>query len=96
MNLGISDDFMDELLKYEYQSKKKGRGASSILLNKVGKGKKYQKKSAQNDGGSMFDESNANHKANDIMLDDTIVQYPGGMPPMDVKKYYDKNPHLRP
>ena len=30
------------------------------------------------------------------MLNDTVVQYPGGMPPMDMKRYYDKNPHLRP
>jgi hypothetical protein len=40
----ISEDFMRELLKHEYQSKKKGRGSSSIFLNKVGKGKHYKMK----------------------------------------------------
>ena len=38
-NMDIKDDFIDELLKYDYVSKKKGRGLSSILMNKVGKGR---------------------------------------------------------
>ena len=38
-NMEIKDEFIDELLKYDYVSKKKGRGISSILMNKVGKGR---------------------------------------------------------
>ena len=45
----IKDEFIDELLKYEYQSKKKGRGMSSILISKIGKGQPYKKR--KNDGG---------------------------------------------
>ena len=45
----ISEEFVDELLKHDYHSKKKGRGTSSIFLNKVGKGKNYKK----NDGQQM-------------------------------------------
>ena len=41
-NMNIKDDFIDELLKYDYVSKKKGRGISSILMNKVGKGRVYR------------------------------------------------------
>jgi hypothetical protein len=40
--MNIKDDFIDELLKYDYVSKKKGRGMSSILMNKVGKGRVNQ------------------------------------------------------
>ena len=40
--MNIKDDFIDELLKYDYVSKKKGRGISSILMNKVGKGRVYK------------------------------------------------------
>ena len=32
MNLMIADEYMDELLKYEYESKMKRRGHSSILV----------------------------------------------------------------
>ena len=41
-NVEIKEEFIDELLKYDYASKKKGRGISSILMNKVGKGKVYK------------------------------------------------------
>ena len=41
-NVNIKEEFIDELLKYDYASKKKGRGISSILMNKVGKGKVYR------------------------------------------------------
>ena len=41
-NVEIKEEFIDELLKYDYASKKKGRGISSILMNKVGKGKVYR------------------------------------------------------
>lgn len=48
--LNIKEEFIDELLKYDYSSKKRGRGISSILMNKVGKGKVY-KKQTQNSAG---------------------------------------------
>ena len=41
--VNIKEEFIDELLKYDYSSKKKGRGISSILMNKIGKGKVYKK-----------------------------------------------------
>ena len=41
-NMDIKDEFIDELLKYDYVSKKKGRGISSILMNKVEKRKVYK------------------------------------------------------
>ena len=46
-NVDISEEFIDELLKHDYRSKKKGRGTSSIFLNKVGKGKTYKKNGGQ-------------------------------------------------
>ena len=30
----MSDEYIDEFLKYDYKSSKKGRGFSSILINK--------------------------------------------------------------
>ena len=30
----VSEEYMDELLKYDFASKKTGRGLSSILINK--------------------------------------------------------------
>ena len=41
-NVNIKDEFIDELLKYDYTSKKKGRGISSILMTKVGKGRVHK------------------------------------------------------
>ena len=41
-NVNIKEEYIDELLKYDYTSKKKGRGISSILMNKVGKGKVHK------------------------------------------------------
>ena len=38
----IKEEFMDELFKYDYQSKKKGRGLSSLLISKIGKGQPYK------------------------------------------------------
>ena len=35
--MAISDNFIEELLKYDYTSKKKGRGNRSILISKIGK-----------------------------------------------------------
>ena len=32
-NVEIKDEFIDELLKYDYVSKKRGRGLSSVLMN---------------------------------------------------------------
>ena len=40
----IKEEFIDELLKYDYQSKKKGRGLSSLLISKIGKGQPYKKR----------------------------------------------------
>ena len=34
MNMVVSNEYMDELLKYDFTSTKKGRGLSSILLHK--------------------------------------------------------------
>ena len=36
----ITDEYLDELLKYEYRSKKIGRGPSSVLVKDMTKGKK--------------------------------------------------------
>ena len=47
----IKEEFIDELLKYDYQSKKKGRGVSSILISKIGKGQSYKRR--KNDGGEQ-------------------------------------------
>ena len=41
--MGINEAFFDELLKYDYKSKKRGRGMTSVLMEKVGKGKAYKK-----------------------------------------------------
>ena len=40
----IKEEFIDELLKYDYKSKKKGRGISSLLISKIGKGQPYKKR----------------------------------------------------
>ena len=48
-SMEIKDEFIDELLKYDYISTKKGRGISSILLNKMGKGQSYKKQRTSND-----------------------------------------------
>ena len=45
--MNIKDEFIDKLLKYDYVSKKRGRGLSSVLMNKVGKGKTYKKNDGQ-------------------------------------------------
>ena len=45
----IKEEFIDELLKYDYQSKKKGRGMSRLLISKIGKGQPYKKRKL--DGG---------------------------------------------
>ena len=34
VGLAISEEYLNELLKYDFQSSKKGRGKSSILLRK--------------------------------------------------------------
>ena len=41
--LQVSDEYIDDLLKYEHQSKKKGYGPSSILLNDMSKKKRRTK-----------------------------------------------------
>ena len=35
--VGISDEFLNELLKYDYTSTKKGRGFSSLLIQRKNK-----------------------------------------------------------
>ena len=50
--MAIKDEFIDELLKYDYQSKKNGRGLSSLLISKIGKGKPYKRR--KNDGGEQI------------------------------------------
>ena len=44
--ISIKEEFIDELLKYDYHSKKRGRGISSILMNKINKGKSYKMKAS--------------------------------------------------
>ena len=40
--LAISDDFLNELLKYDFTSSKKGRGFSSLLIERQSKKDKEQ------------------------------------------------------
>ena len=64
---------MNELLIHEYTSKKKGRGTSSIFLNKVGKGRTYKQRNNQNEGGSTGGGKQASQGGDDIMLNETLV-----------------------
>ena len=66
--VNIKEEFIDELLKYDYQSKKKGRGISSILMSKVGKGKSYKKQRLDDASINQSNHSNgASFEDNDMM-----------------------------
>ena len=55
--MSIQDDFIDELLKYDYSSKKKGRGISSILISKMGKAKSYKPRKQNGEAQEQLQEN---------------------------------------
>ena len=51
------------MLKYEYTSKKKGRGISSILMQKVGKGRNYKRQKTDDDNAQSQFENQTEEEA---------------------------------
>ena len=50
----VSEEYMNELLKYDFTSTKKGRGLSSILLHKKERKQKGQQQQHQDEGSQIL------------------------------------------
>ena len=78
----ISDEYIDEFLKYDYKSSKKGRGFSSILINK-------KKQNAEESKDQIPQASQNTHAGQQIdSSTNGILVAPPGV--QNVKLWYDK------
>ena len=80
----ISDEFLNELIKYDYTSTKKGRGYSSLLIERKAKKQRDQNRPQRNTQQTFFQNNQSRPNQNELQ----ILRPPDGV--MDVRKWYEQ------